>query len=254
MTMILEGTGQQLAKAREAKGWSQAEVAARLKISVGQVAAIEAEDASRLPPLAFLRGFLRSYAHLVDLDPDVLVVSEGIQRATPETISVPSTGVAMPMGRFKKWLVMIPVLGGVFFLLVIGIFMWLKQGSGSASMVESVPLQAVPKAVSPAASVSLPAALPASPPPPAVSDSKPVVSVPGELRFTTREAAWIQVTDASGNKDRRLIKPDSPEVMTGRPPFELVVGNASSVSLEYNGRRVDLHPLTTDRVARLTLE
>jgi cytoskeleton protein RodZ len=39
----------------------------------------------------------------------------------------------------------------------------------------------------------------------------------------------------------------------GRPPFELVIGNAAHVRLTYDGNPVDLEPHIRGEVARLTL-
>ena len=42
--------------------------------------------------------------------------------------------------------------------------------------------------------------------------------------------------------------------MRGRPPFEIVIGNAHYVRLLYNDKPVDLKPYTKVEVARLTLK
>ena len=44
------------------------------------------------------------------------------------------------------------------------------------------------------------------------------------------------------------------QVIEGHPPFQLVVGNASNVRLQYDEQAVDLRPHTRVEVARLTLE
>ena len=64
----LQAIGQMLREAREAKGFSLAEVEARTKISVPVLSALEAGDASRLPHPVYAKGFLRSYAALLGLD------------------------------------------------------------------------------------------------------------------------------------------------------------------------------------------
>jgi cytoskeleton protein RodZ len=46
----------------------------------------------------------------------------------------------------------------------------------------------------------------------------------------------------------------SERILRGRPPFEIVIGNASHVKLEYNNKPVDLRPHTRVEVARLTLK
>jgi cytoskeleton protein RodZ len=45
----------------------------------------------------------------------------------------------------------------------------------------------------------------------------------------------------------------SERVVRGRPPYSLVIGNASQVSVTYDGKPVDLSPHTRHDVARLKL-
>ncbi|MDP2806005.1 MAG: DUF4115 domain-containing protein [Gallionellaceae bacterium] len=60
--------GRQLSEARTKQGLSIADVAASIKFAPRQVIALEADDFSQLPELAFVRGFVRSYARLLHLD------------------------------------------------------------------------------------------------------------------------------------------------------------------------------------------
>jgi len=66
--------GELLAQARAKAGFSTADVARQLKLSVGQVEALEAGRFERLPGSVFVRGFIRNYARLVKLDPDHLLM------------------------------------------------------------------------------------------------------------------------------------------------------------------------------------
>ena len=59
--------GHRLAAARERKGWSQAEVGARLKLPARLIARLEADDYEGLTQGVFLHGYLGSYARLVDI-------------------------------------------------------------------------------------------------------------------------------------------------------------------------------------------
>jgi cytoskeleton protein RodZ len=42
--------------------------------------------------------------------------------------------------------------------------------------------------------------------------------------------------------------------VSGKPPFQIVIGNAAKVELRYDDRQIDLKPYTRAEVARLTLE
>jgi cytoskeleton protein RodZ len=75
------------------------------------------------------------------------------------------------------------------------------------------------------------------------------------IRMTFSRESWVEVRDRDGNVIFGQLNPEgSIRVVRGQPPFSLVVGNASGVSLTYNGKTVDLTPHTRTDVARLTLE
>src|SRR5690554_7308425 len=59
--------GQRLAAGREALALSQADIATRMNLSVIYIRALENGDYKRLPGMAFVRGYIKNYAKLVDL-------------------------------------------------------------------------------------------------------------------------------------------------------------------------------------------
>ena len=83
--------GGKLRQAREGRGISVREIAARTKISVPALEALERNDISKLPGGIFSRSFVRSYAVEVGLDPD-RTVQEFLDRLgdepTPERLPV----------------------------------------------------------------------------------------------------------------------------------------------------------------------
>ena len=70
----LPSAGALLREAREARGLSQADLARTLNLQVRIVEALERDDDSQLPGAAFVRGYLRSYARLMGMDPEPLLV------------------------------------------------------------------------------------------------------------------------------------------------------------------------------------
>jgi len=61
--------GEQLRLAREARGLQVGEIAQMLKLGQRQVEALEGGDWNGLPGHTFIRGFVRNYARLMQLDP-----------------------------------------------------------------------------------------------------------------------------------------------------------------------------------------
>jgi cytoskeleton protein RodZ len=104
-----------------------------------------------------------------------------------------------------------------------------------------------PPDVEPAVSAALLSA-PAEPAAPAADAMQP-------LRFVFSGESWVEVKDASGTIVFSGIGvPGSSRTVQGAPPFSLVIGNARSVRLEFNGKPVDLVPHTKVSVARLTVQ
>lgn len=68
-----------LREARESLGLSVADVANQIKFAPRQIEALEADDFKHLPEAAFLRGFIRSYAKILQLD------TQGLLAMLPHT-------------------------------------------------------------------------------------------------------------------------------------------------------------------------
>ncbi len=87
--------GSVLADARRRNGLSVGDIAAKLRMGIPQVDALERADYARLPTGTFLRGFVRSYAKLVGLDPnEILGLLEQTHNTNPKpTIVVPSQNI-----------------------------------------------------------------------------------------------------------------------------------------------------------------
>jgi cytoskeleton protein RodZ len=67
--------GTMLREARNQLGLTIADVVAQTKFAPRQIEALEADDYEKLPETAFLRGFVRSYAKILNLDADILLAA-----------------------------------------------------------------------------------------------------------------------------------------------------------------------------------
>lgn len=95
------GVGAQLRAAREANGLLIEEVAHALKLGPRQVDALESGDWQALPGNTFIRGFVRNYARLMQLDPVPLMTSLDSVLEKPLTLLVNDDArpATMPHGR-----------------------------------------------------------------------------------------------------------------------------------------------------------
>ena len=67
--------GESLRKERELRGITLEEISRQTRVHTRFLEAIEKDDLSVLPAKAFAKGFLRSYARMVDLDEDLVITN-----------------------------------------------------------------------------------------------------------------------------------------------------------------------------------
>lgn len=271
--------GRVLAQAREQRGQTIAEVAQQLKLSPHQIESLEADDYSKLPGPVFVRGFVRNYARLLNLDPEPLLSRLEPSQATLSAINAVPHSQEIPFegGRKSRW----PWLAAALALLVTAVLLFdvllavrpPAPAPAPAPELPVAPLPVVPMPPTPSAVTETPPvepAAPVAPPPappgdsPAVQGTAPAVPAPqpaapvaggAELRLVFERQSWVEVRD---RHDRVLFSQLNPagavQTVQGTPPLSLVVGNAAGVRLTYKGKVVDLAPHTKTDVARLTLE
>jgi cytoskeleton protein RodZ len=98
------GTGRRLREAREGRGLSLGEVAARTKIPARQLAALESEDYGKLPGGIFVRGHVRAAAQAVGLDPAELAARfEEETSPRPPVIVAPQAEAAEGNRGPRSW-------------------------------------------------------------------------------------------------------------------------------------------------------
>jgi len=88
--------GAVLREAREHLGLSVADVANQIKFAPRQIEAIEADDYLNLPEEAFLRGFIRSYAKILQLDAQKLLAALPLAMIKTATMELTPASVGVP--------------------------------------------------------------------------------------------------------------------------------------------------------------
>lgn len=192
----LPPVGSQLKDAREKKEMSVGDIAMALKLGQRQVEALESGDWQRLPGNTFIRGFVRNYARLLQLDAAPLMAQlDAVLEAPQQRLVVASTTRAtMPQtGRPRKRDYAMALSGLVLVAIAIGIYFLLPSDlsvlrDNVTSLVaaftskETPPAPAAPPAASsepvfPPGStpqqVMNPQATPVEPPPPASAPASP---------------------------------------------------------------------------------
>jgi cytoskeleton protein RodZ len=270
-----------LRAARAAQNLSVADVARQLKLSVGQIEALEAGAFDRLPGPVFVRGFIRNYARLLKIDPDGILRFIESDREAPQVHDdmPPAQDIPYPAAVVRRW----PKYALAALLVTAGLvayeFYWNEPEPLPATNLSAGPGVIVPRPALPAQETPLAAGTTAAPPvsqdanpadPPAVQQAgnatKPqLAALPesgtspqsgeAEVRLVFDDNSWVQIRDRSGKAIFSRLNPGGTEQrVSGSPPFTLVVGNARGVRLTYNDRPVDLERYIKVDVARLTLE
>ena len=152
----MESLGQMLRSVREAQGLSVADVAQRTKFSTHQVEALEADDSAHLPQGMYLRGFVRSYARVLELDENKALeyIPVRTDTAVAAAVARPESKVFTSRERSRSSTYLFA--GALVIALLLGAFVLSHRDepNQSATVVEDVHLPALGEASSsvPAAS------------------------------------------------------------------------------------------------------
>ena len=266
------GIGARLRSAREAQGLAIEDVAQQLKFAPRQIESLEAERFDRLPGPTIARGMVRNYARLLKLDPEPL-----LQRMGPQAERLPDAGhiaerfrQEVPFSDTGKRSTLIYAGFSIGLLVLVGVlaYEWQQQKAPEfvapaaerrepaqpAQTAAAVPAPAAPVVVEPAPPIAVEKKVEEEKP---AADKTEKAPAPGTHQIVLRSSAeaWLEIRDGSGRLLISSLNPAGTErVVRGRAPFELVIGNAASVTLTYDGKPVDLRPHTRVEVARLTLK
>ena len=286
--------GVTLRKARERLGLSLDDVASQIKFATYQIEALENDDFRQLPEMAFVRGFVRNYARILQLDAQSLL--DSLPQPELNSLHMLQDSVEMPFPDAHSaqrqnliWLGAALLLA----VLVVAFAVWHYTTPVAqpkvAPVITPVPLpteikiiaaSSVPEVAAIASSV--PATLPVRPaavqpavqatqPAPQVQAAKPVPQAQAVkpaletgtllnnpvLRLAFDDESWVEIKDKDGNMLSSQINARGSELrLNGNAPLSLAIGRAMSVQLYYRGKPVDLKPYinSTSEVARLTLE
>lgn len=279
--------GEQLRLAREARGLEVADIAQTLKLGPRQVEALEGGDWKGLPGNTFIRGFVRNYARLTQIDPAPLMAqldevlekpvnSLGVSDMAPA--AMPNSGSA---GSQRSKLVVLIGAGAV----VLSALVYFLIPSDLSSLRESTQslLDSLARkdgevaAPAPAAPATEPVFPPGATPqqvmnpqvlapaevqpsqvaPAAASEPQSPAATAGapQMRFLFEKDSWLEVRD----RDNKVVfsqklAAGAEQALSGQGPLSVTIGYAPGVRVFWHGAAVDLAPHTRGDVARLVLE
>lgn len=281
--------GEQLSAARKACSLEVIDVAQTLKLGARQVEALENGDWDLLPGQTFIRGIVRNYARLVQIDYAPLMVQlDQILKKPDDTLKLPEAKVSsMPRGasfgppRRDRLVVIFGLL--LVIAAALAYFLLAKDLSSlrdsAQATIDSLAQKDVPEpgadqsgkpsvepvfppgataqqVMNPQASGPLePATQEAAPASASEPKDKTFATGSGQLRFVAEKESWVEVRDRDGRVvfSERLA-PAAERLVNGDGPLSLVIGYAPGVKVFLRGEPVELAPHTRGDVARLVLE
>jgi cytoskeleton protein RodZ len=223
--------GAQLRTAREARGLSIGALAERTRVPARTLAAIERNDQSALPPHPFARGFVRTYAEEVDLDPDLLARDFFAQfpapiAAAPTSATLDSLDESWrPPARWTGMGTAIAIL-----LVVVAAAVVLGRRSDSSPGRETVGTTgaspAVPAPATPEARAATGAASPTT--------SAPSAAI--EVVLSISRPCWVAATVDGRRTIYRTLQAGERETLTAERDIAIRFGDAGAVTWSINGR------------------
>ncbi len=280
------GVGSQLRKAREACNLSRMDVAEQLYLEEKTIYALENDSYSELPEALFVKGYIRNYARLVGLDSEKLVKlyeSSEIEQPPPALKNVCKTREKVSEdSSLPSWQIIFLGIVGVLLLLFVYLFNnsdLVEQNITTAVTQESIdpPLSAEIFQDGDDTDEERVADLSAedtlgntnensddSKGEPAADENAETVAKAvtdmessGDIATITMSFirdSWVEVSDAN---DKRLYfdlaKNGSEINLSGVAPFNVLLGYAIGVTIQYNGEPFDLTPYIRGKMARFTL-
>jgi len=223
--------GDRLRTAREAKGLSLESVANTLRMKLSVLEAIEKNDAASLPPRPYGRGFVRTYAGHVGLDPNETARDYFLQFAPPPPPQ-PAPAPAVPP-ETSRWfwspLALVRASYVVAAVLLLGLVL---LGARRLLRPEAAPQPVAPPRVEASApvgtggSTELPLA------------SKPAPALTVELEATDR--VWLAASADGERTFYGFMQAGERETVRADREIALRVGDAGAIRWRINDRPADV--------------
>lgn len=249
-----EGFGSRLRSARESAGLSLRDVSAQLRMPVRVIEALESGDTAVLGAPVFVRGQLRSYARLLDVEMPPALSPAAPASAPAEIVSYVHTPryrrMAEQAGRRAVYIVLTVAL-------VAPVWLWtrphLSSSLAPAQSLDDVPFASIDlqpdRDAAPPQRTPLVASIAAMPEAPAPAPLKTL-----SLRFNGD--SWLEVQSAAPGRaviEKGLVKAGQTRSYEINQVGRIVLGNSSAVDVVRGREPIDLTPFSRANVARFAL-
>lgn len=274
--------GQTLRQAREQRGLSIADVVNLTKLAPRQIEALEADDYQSLPETAFVRGFVRSYGKVLQLDSAILLTLLPSANKQPEVGESGSIEADFPdvqhAPRRQNLIWLLGTLLLAVLVALVSVWQFTPSDEATTPQLEQsaielpADVEVIPSGLPTVSDDSASQLSAAMPPEAMAAQTSTLESAPApetikavaknnstqvsSLRIVFEKDSWVEVHDKNQMLSSQTNLAGSELHLDGNPPFSLVIGRAESVKLYYRGKPVDLNDSirSSSGVARLTLD
>jgi cytoskeleton protein RodZ len=247
--------GASFRKARESQNLSIDKIAGDTRINSRFLEAIENERFDLLPGGIFNRGFIRTYALRLGLDPEEAI--QGYEKLVRAVEAEPAQQEPeRPRGKTTKIPVYYVALAGLLSLVVI--YYFLTRHTDSQVIAPNAPLNeaTAPPPAEPPLPVETPAPeqavvipavaatppvspAPAPAPTPVVTAAQPASTGSVVVELEVQEESWFKLSsDGSDVVPSEVLAPGTVRRYTASNSMDLSIGNAAGVTLRVNGQPV----------------
>jgi cytoskeleton protein RodZ len=272
------GLGAVLRNEREKKGLTLDQIGSITKLRVKVVEALENETWGDLPPPVFVRGFIRSYAKVLDLDGTELLHLHEQVAPLPVVTGQPVEGQHRSYkGRFLLAVILVLVLGFVAYLLVEHLSPSEEQliekiqavlesgkekrdavltadqaqGGGEKGPSPAQGTAALPAAIQPRDAAIAPREVERAQADAESEEAQALATASAtetqaetvspetyELRGVVLDETWVRIEIDNGGPKEYIFQPGARPQWKAREGFHLTVGNAAGIELELNGTKL----------------
>ena len=274
-----EGFGAALKRAREAQGISIGDMAARSRLSVQQVRALESERTAELPEPVYVRAFIRGVASVLGLEPDPLVADYTARYGAASVGVLPDHDpaketVVRASGRRTGLKAAVVAIAAVL-VCAAGWYAWSSMSDGAETQpAAETPVVDAPESVEAAPAPEQAAAEQAAAEKAAAEKAvaekaaaekaaaekaraQSQAAATGERRVTlsTSGACWVQILLPNGRSFfAKEMAEGGSETLNVPVGARVTVGNASVMTLTVDGRPYELTKSTRNGICRFVVK
>jgi cytoskeleton protein RodZ len=228
MSGASEALGERFRAAREARGMSLPEVAEQIRIRSLYLAAIEDENWNTIGAPVYVRGFLRTYARFLGLDPEEAVAAFNRTQPLPQPSAArepePLRGAPSWAGAALLWGAGTVAVLLIAFVVFTELTMPRRTGLPAVAVASAAPVAANPTGA-------------ATTPPPPASTPAAAGDGPKSLALVLSAPSWLRVTVDGSVSMEGTFPAGTSKTFHGKNAL-VRIGNAGGVEIYDDGKDV----------------